>query len=211
MERHRVVLELAEAAVAVEAEQRSDSASRMIMIDVRGRRGLANRTQTVLLFQHRVGFCSRESVATLQVVGTRAAQPFKRCSAPRIVTGLAIGVPTRSPAPGCRKFSKRLDGVAIGTPLHAHWDYSVQHMAGLRRPLATSLRGSQALTIVVATVERQSIAAPLVPRERGDGETVPAVGAVLVEFHSRNSPRITEPERLLAPFLYIGPDEFLGI
>jgi ABC-type transporter lipoprotein component MlaA len=64
MENHRVVLELPEAAIAVEAEQSSNSPGRMIVIDVLGRSGLADGAQSTLLSKHVISFCGGDAVAT---------------------------------------------------------------------------------------------------------------------------------------------------
>jgi hypothetical protein len=49
-----IVLELAETSVAVEAQQRSDGAGLVIMIDMYGGRHLADRTESVLLGEQKI-------------------------------------------------------------------------------------------------------------------------------------------------------------
>jgi hypothetical protein len=65
VEEGRVILELAEATVAVEAQQRSDRTSGVIVVDV-GRRGSsADRAQTALGLEHGVGLDCGNPVPTL--------------------------------------------------------------------------------------------------------------------------------------------------
>jgi hypothetical protein len=72
-EQARVVLELAEAAVAVEAEQGSDRARLVVVVDVRRRSGLADRAEATLRLEHRVSVLGRDPVPPLQVIRARPA------------------------------------------------------------------------------------------------------------------------------------------
>jgi hypothetical protein len=56
VEEERVVPELAQTAIAVEAQQRSDLTRGVVMVDVRGRGSSADRTHTPLRFEHEIRF-----------------------------------------------------------------------------------------------------------------------------------------------------------
>jgi hypothetical protein len=88
-----IVLELAQAAIAIETEQGSDAAGRMIVIDVDRRRSLAYRTETTLLLEHRVCFFRCYPVPTPQVVSALAAQQLLRLLASDVVARLAVRGP----------------------------------------------------------------------------------------------------------------------
>ena len=65
----------------------------MIMIDMDRRRGLADRAETALVFEHQIRVSGTDAVAPLEVVRAGATDALKRGSAARIVAGLAVRVP----------------------------------------------------------------------------------------------------------------------
>jgi hypothetical protein len=69
----RVVLELAEAAVALEAQQLPDDAGRVVVVDVRGWCGTADGAETALCCEHGGRVCRRDPVPPLEVAGTGPA------------------------------------------------------------------------------------------------------------------------------------------
>jgi hypothetical protein len=72
----RVVLELTEPPVAVEAEQRPDGTGHVVVIDVLSGRCLADGAQAALLGQEVICLSGGDAVAASQVVGTRPADLF---------------------------------------------------------------------------------------------------------------------------------------
>jgi hypothetical protein len=98
MQQEGVVLELTEPPIAVEAEQRSDLARRMIMIYVLRRGDLANRAEAPSIFEHEIGFFRRDPIAAREVIGTRTTHLLPRGMTPEIVARKAVRGPARS---GC--------------------------------------------------------------------------------------------------------------
>jgi hypothetical protein len=86
----RIVPELAESAVAVEAEQGSDFSGRMVVVDVCCRRRLADIAQPTLRLEHHVYFFSGDSIASSQVIGTTAAALFDVSLSALVVARQAI-------------------------------------------------------------------------------------------------------------------------
>jgi len=87
----RIVLELAQSTVAVEAQQGSDGAGGVIMIDVLCGSSLADRTQPTLSVEQRIGFLRSDAVPASEVICALAADEFLRAAPSGVVTRLAVG------------------------------------------------------------------------------------------------------------------------
>ena len=73
MQHQGIVLELAEPAVAVEAEQRSDGTGLVIMIDMDRGSCLADGAESLLLLQQVIRFGRRDAISSSEVVAARSA------------------------------------------------------------------------------------------------------------------------------------------
>jgi hypothetical protein len=85
-----IVLELPQPAVAVEAEQRSDGAGLMVVVDVGGWCRLADGADSPLEVEQVVRLRRGDSVPPSQVVGAGPAGLFPGYATSDVVTGLAI-------------------------------------------------------------------------------------------------------------------------
>jgi hypothetical protein len=116
----RVVAELPEATVAVEAKDAANAARGVIVVDMLGTWFPAYRTDVTLLAYKLVELCGADAVAALQVVVARpSVETFLRLFATRVVTGLAVGVSTVSRAAITGKLREWLVSSAVRTALHA--------------------------------------------------------------------------------------------
>jgi hypothetical protein len=164
----RVVLELTETAVAVEAEQSSHLVRGVIVVDVSCGRGLADGTQTVLHREHDVRFFGGYAVPTAQMVGPFATNEILGASPPRVVAGLAIRSPPRLGGGVLSEGSQGQNLATVGTPLVSFRDLDVTGMTPTRRPASPVPARLMALARMLATVEGVAITGVAILRECRD-------------------------------------------
>jgi hypothetical protein len=116
----RVIAELSEPAVAVEAQDTTNATTDVVVVDMFWTRLVANRAHAVLLTDQLVELGCTDAVPPFQVmVAAAAVQPLLRLLPARVVARLAVGVSSTACAAVSRKLRKRLVLSAIRTPLHA--------------------------------------------------------------------------------------------
>jgi hypothetical protein len=108
-EEHRVVPELPQAAVAVEAQYPANPPGAMIVINVLGVGSATDGTDAPLLSQHLVDLCLPHAVAPAQVVLARAATLLDAGLSARVVAGLAVAAEATATSLASRKLVERLD------------------------------------------------------------------------------------------------------
>jgi hypothetical protein len=116
----RIIRKLAQATVAIEAENTSNFTGIMVMVDLIRIVSTANRTHIRLLLDQLVNVSSADSVSSLEVVVARSAvQTLARFRATSVVTGLAVGVAAILRVAVPRELLEGLPLTAVGASLHA--------------------------------------------------------------------------------------------
>jgi hypothetical protein len=134
----RVVLELAEAAVAVEAEQRPDVSGFMVVINVLGRCGAANGAQAALRIQPKVRFLGRDAVALAEVIRVRPAHLVARLPSPLVVARLAVGVVSAGGSHRADEFAERKNRLAIWAPLMPRGNREIDRRTAIHARVGTA-------------------------------------------------------------------------
>jgi hypothetical protein len=113
----RIVLELAQPAIAVEAEQGPDATRLVTVVDVRGGGHPADGAEPTLGHEHRIGVIRGYPVSAPEMVGPLSSHRFSGATGPRVVTGFAIGVHAVTAAGISAEGGQHLDLATVGTPL----------------------------------------------------------------------------------------------
>jgi hypothetical protein len=175
----RVILELAEATVAVEAQQRSDRTSGVIVVDVGSRGSSADRAHALLSLEHEIRFSRGDPISPRQVVRARAACLVPGNASARVVAGKAVRGSTSSGSRCAGKRVERLHLAAVGTPLmvRRHGDPCGGEavLPWLYAARVTTPCG--AFGEVLTAIERQAVPRPAVLAEVRYGAVSPAVTA----------------------------------
>jgi hypothetical protein len=90
MQQQRIILELAEASVAVEAQQRSICTGLVVVIDVLRRGCAADGAEATLFLEHGVGFLGADPVAARQVIRAATAPLGDASLSPLVVARQAV-------------------------------------------------------------------------------------------------------------------------
>jgi hypothetical protein len=158
----RVVPELSETAVAVEAQQGSNRARVMVVVDVLRRRLPTDVAETALGGGHGVYFPCRDAITSLQVIGPRPADPVLRRLATDVVARLAVRRSTGRLAGIAHEVVDRLHGGAIRTPLVALRYVHLSLVAALRGTPTGVLRCEEPTTGMDLAVEAEAVRPPTV-------------------------------------------------
>jgi hypothetical protein len=142
----RLVSNIAERLVAVEAQQPSNLACGVVVIDVRGGDQLAAGAQTALLKKHSVVVHLTDSIPLPEVVLAKSTMALDLAVAPTfVVTRLAVPAVPRRVRPVPRELAQWLRGLAVRTPaLPQGKDAGLLHGASYGR-LSLAVRGLRAL------------------------------------------------------------------
>jgi len=173
----RVVLELPEPTVAVEAQQLADLARVMVVVHVSRWRCSTDPAESTLRLEQRIRLLGRDAVPAREVVRPRPAHSLPGRSSPEVVARKAVGGTPRPRGGRAWKQLQRLHGPTVGTPLvairHGEVEWGESVFARLHTPGFAAPRG--ALRQVLATVERQPVPRLLVLAELRNGPVSPAV------------------------------------
>jgi hypothetical protein len=163
------VAELAQRAVAVEAEQASDPSTAVVVIDVLGRRFAADRAQAVLLGEHLIVVLSRNSVSIFESVIPRSAVSQLTIRVHDLdVAGLAIRANTSPLRPITWKLTYWLDRITLRAPFVAcRHALRTLPCPAPRRSEPSAAACDDARPRAYGAIEPQAVAVPLIPRIRG--------------------------------------------
>src|SRR5690348_1584268 len=113
----KLVANITQSLVAVEAQQSPDLARGVIVVDVFGIGPATNGALPALRGEHRVDVGLTDAIPGAEVVfPASAVQTFASSTRPRVVTRLAVAAATPSATLALGKVFERLDGLAVGTP-----------------------------------------------------------------------------------------------
>jgi hypothetical protein len=150
-----VVLELAESAIAVETQQRSDRTGRMIMIDMGRWSSAADGAEALLRHEHVVELFCGNSISTRQMICSTSAPLRYVLLSSFVVAWQTIRGDARPRRFRARKLGLWLDEPAVRAPLrtrrHDHVTWPAAIPDRLRPPRLATARG--ALDQMVTTVE----------------------------------------------------------
>src|SRR5688572_23677203 len=179
MQCHGVVPELAQATVAVEAKQCPNRPGLVVMVDMHGRRHLADGANAVLVLEEGVCLFRGDAITTTQVVCPLTADQFLGSATSCVVTGLAVRCPTglRCGVPPER--AERQNLAAVRAPL-----VSVRDGNPPRMPLCGAAGSAVAARLVapsrmVAAIERIAVARIAVLGELSERSLLAAIAAKL--------------------------------
>jgi hypothetical protein len=118
-----VILELTQAAVAIETKNPPDKTGFMVMIDMDGGFSPTDRAHSLLSSNHRLHLVCSDTVSPHKMVVTIAAmQPFLRLFSARVMAWLAVGVVTVLDVLVAGKFLQRLFRLTVWTDLSHTWE-----------------------------------------------------------------------------------------
>jgi hypothetical protein len=180
----RIVLELAQPAVAVEAEESTHLAGHMVVIHVYSGRDPADGTQATLGGQQRIRFLSGDAVPTSKVIGPLAANEVFGATAPGVVARLAVRRATclrRGIAP---KGAEWQDFAAIRAPFVPFGHNDIARVPLQRSPGTKIAAFLVTAPRVVTAVKRVAISGIAILGKFGERTILAAVAAVF-RIHCR--------------------------